>query len=314
MNCFFPMILGLALAVAFAATPVQASCGASFCAINTQWALQGVWSKPGVRLDVRHEYIDQDQPRIGTREVAVGEVSGHHDEVSTLNRNTIATLDYTSDEGWGMSLVLPYVQREHTHIHNHHGTAYVDEWDVDGLADIRVLGHMKEPGSEVSLLLGAKLPTGKTDVDNENGYEAERSLQPGTGTTDLLAGMAWQRGSIRSPWSFFAQVLWQKALDDPDDYTPGEQWSLDAGTRYSFTNGLSLMAQLNGVIRARDTGTEAEPHSSGSDTVYFSPGASLSLGKRVQVYGFVQQPLYQYVTGVQLTAERAMTAGISVRL
>jgi hypothetical protein len=33
----------------------------------------------------------------------------------------------------------------------------------------------------------------------------------------------------------------------------------------------------------------------------------------VQLYAFAQLPLYQYVNGVQLTANRAFVAGISTR-
>lgn len=308
-------VLSACLALLFGqvTTPVHASCGASFCAINTQWAVQGTWDKPGVRVDLRHEYIDQDQPRYGTNDVDVGEISGHHDEVSTLNRNTIATIDYTYSPSLGVSVALPYIQREHTHIHNHMGTPFIDDWEVDGLGDVRVLGHFNPTGGDTSLLLGTKLPTGKIDSENKNGDVAERSLQAGTGTTDLLVGLAWQRRSLQSPWSLFAQALWQQALHEKDDYTPGEQWTFDAGTRYSFAHGISLMAQLNGVIKDSDSGREAEPDSSGSDVLYFSPGASIAVGKNAQLYGFVQEPVYQYVNGVQLTADRAFTAGISLR-
>ena len=37
------------------------------------------------------------------------------------------------------------------------------------------------------------------------------------------------------------------------------------------------------------------------------------LTPRLQAYGFVQLPLYQYVNGVQLTADWALAAGLSVR-
>jgi hypothetical protein len=38
-------------------------------------------SRPGLRADLRFEYIDRDQPRSGTQNVAVGEIPRHHDEV-----------------------------------------------------------------------------------------------------------------------------------------------------------------------------------------------------------------------------------------
>ena len=48
-------------------------------------------------------------------------------------------------------------------------------------------------------------------------------------------------------------------------------------------------------------------------TAFLSPGLSYMLTQSVQAYGFVQLPLYQYVNGVQLTADWAVAAGLSWR-
>ena len=91
------------LAAVFAcavALDAGASCGTAFCMVNTNWNVQGVWTEPGLRLDLRFEYIDQDQPRSGSERVGVGEIRQHHDEIRTINRNWLATLDYTFNEAW----------------------------------------------------------------------------------------------------------------------------------------------------------------------------------------------------------------------
>src|SRR3954471_7546997 len=98
-----------------------ASCGSAFCTINTSWDAHGAWLEQGARLDLRYEYIRQDQPRTGTRDLAVGEVPAHHDEVLTLNRNLVGALDYTFSPDWAVNVQVPVVDREHQHIHNHQG-------------------------------------------------------------------------------------------------------------------------------------------------------------------------------------------------
>jgi hypothetical protein len=40
---------------------------------------------------------------------------------------------------------------------------------------------------------------------------------------------------------------------------------------------------------------------------------SFALSKSTQLYGFVQLPLYQYVNGVQLTADWSAVVGFSAR-
>src|SRR5438045_2605341 len=105
-----------------------ASCGSAFCMVNTNWNAQGAWIEPGARLDLRYEYIDQDQPRAGRRAVGVGEIPQHHDEIRTINRNWLGTFDYTFNDKWGVSATLPFGGRDHSHIHHHGGQDLMETW------------------------------------------------------------------------------------------------------------------------------------------------------------------------------------------
>ena len=161
----------------------EGSCGSAFCLVNTNWGAQGVWTEPGWRADLRFEYIDQDQPRTGTRDVNVGEVPAHHDEIRTLNRNLFATLGYGFSPDWGASVIIPWIDRSHEHIHNHHGEQILESWKFSDLGDVRLTARYQQvletPSaltlSYVGLIGGLKLPTGKTDVANGEGAVAERA-------------------------------------------------------------------------------------------------------------------------------------------
>ena len=61
--------------------------------------------------------------------IAVGEIPHHHDEVRTINRNLFATFDYGFTQNLGASLVVPWVDRKHEHIHNHRGAALPESWN-----------------------------------------------------------------------------------------------------------------------------------------------------------------------------------------
>lgn len=291
-----------------------ASCGAAFCTLNTAWEAQGVPTEPGLRFDLRFEYIDQDQPRAGRRKVAVGEISQHHDEVRTLNRNWIATLDYAPNDTWGVSVQLPFVQRDHSHIHNHMGTPLPEAWRFDEVGDVRVLARRRLASGEVShgIIGGIKLPTGETDIVNENGDEAERSLQPGSGTTDLVLG--YYANTVRPAGDqalrLFAQAQVQAPVNESDGFRPGAQYSVDFGVAYPAGGTLSGLLQLNIAVKERDRGEEAEPETSGGTFAWLSPGLSYALTRSTQLYAFMQLPVYQRVNGVQLTADYAAAAGI----
>lgn len=306
-----------AAAVLLLPRPAAATCGAEFCSINTDWDVQAPLTEAGTRVDLRFEYIDQDQPRSGRHEVGVGELPRHHDEERTVNRNYILAVDHKFNSNWGIGVTVPLVDRDHRHIHNHMGAQVPEAWDFTELGDIRVVGRYQvlgnNPENSYGALAGLKLPTGEFDLRNDEGAVAERSLQPGTGTTDAIVGAFYHDVA---PWhdsTWFAQALYQQPLNERDDYKPGYQLHLDLGTAYQATDRLALLLQLNGSWKGRDSGDEAERGDSGSWKVAVSPGASYAVGERVSLYGFVQLPLYQYVNGVQLTADWALVLGVSAR-
>jgi len=304
-----------------AAPAAFATCGAAFCTVNTNWDAHGAWAEPGWRLDLRYEHVLQDQPQTGTDKLSVGQIPKHHDEVFTQNRNWLATLDYTFNADWGVSFSLPFVDRRHEHIHNHRGAQLIEAWDFNSAGDARVVGRYRlatfedrEPKlGTAGLYFGLKLPTGRIDVRNSDGDLAERSLQPGSGTTDALLGAYYAQLLPLKDLSWFAQALVQLPVNSRDGFKPGERVSLDAGVRYNATDYLSVMLQVNGLYRGRDSGVNAEPDDSGGKAWFLSPGFSFALSRDAQIYGFYQQPIYQYVNGVQLVARKASTIGISVR-
>ena len=313
--------LVVAAVVAASSSVAQASCGSAFCLVNTNWGAQGVWTEPGWRGDLRYEYINQDQPRAGTQDVSVGQIPRHHDEVQTVNRNLFATLDYGFSDKWGMSVVLPWIDREHEHIHNHRGAKLPESWSFSDPGDVRVSGRYQTSFEDseklrlsfAGLLAGVKLPTGKTNVTNDEGALAERTLQPGTGTTDLLIGAYFRQALGAWNASWFAQVGAQLPMNSHDNYKAGEQYLVDIGGRWEATPQLGLLLQLNAVWKGRDSGSEAEPEDSGGRSVFISPGIAYAITNKVSVYGFVQLPIYQYVNGVQLVAKRAFAVGVSAQ-
>jgi Putative MetA-pathway of phenol degradation len=311
-------MFAVATAAALGTSLAHASCGSAFCMANTNWGVQGVWNEPGWFADFRFEYIDQDQPRRGSERVSVGQFPQHHDEVETINRNYIGTLAYGFTPEWGVSVVVPWVDRDHSHIHNHRGQPILETWKFNDLGDVRLqAGYQRMLSSDLErptffgLLGGIKLRTGKTDVTNAEGAVAERSLQPGTGTTDLVLGGFYRAMLPNISSSWFTQIAAKQALNSQDNYRPGTQVELDFGYRYDVNDKIALMLQLNYQWKDRDSGSEAEPNDSGGQTLALTPGVSVAVAPNVNVYGLVQLPVYQYVNGIQLTADWAAVVGIN---
>jgi hypothetical protein len=296
--------------------PARASCGATFCSVNTQWETQGAWTEPGLRLNLRYEYTDQDQLRSGADKVEPGGVLGTHDEIRTLNRNLQLGMDYAFNPAWAVSVQVPVVQRDHRHVHNDVPPEY-ETWNLTGLGDLRLSGRYQAAlgtHAAAGVLFGLKFPTGKFDETNDLGLPAERSLQPGSGTTDALLGAYSYHQLEGDATTLFVQGLWQRPLAERDDYQPGQQLTFDIGLRYALTHSLNAQLQLNLLWKDHDQGLNAEPDDSGGRYVFLSPGASYALTAHWQLYGFVQLPLHQNVNGTQLTADWSAVTGFSWRL
>lgn len=288
-----------------------ASCGSASCTLNTQWE-QGAIQQPGLVLDLRAEYINQNQLRDGSKTTAVG--AGDALEQHTVNRSLIGTMEYMFNENWSVALSTPLVNKEHAHIV--YDTSATESWSYSRLGDVRVIGRYQpspQPFQSLNygIKFGAKLPTGATDVRNTDYIKAERSLQPGTGSTDIVLGAYMHQALLAIPGAWFMQATWQHAVTSFDQFTPGDQVAIDVGVNYRMTDKWGAVLQLNALHKARDTGANAEQDLSGGLSVFLSLGLSYALGPSSQLYGFVQKPLYQYVNGVQLAAD--MTAVIGLR-
>ena len=70
---------------------------------------------------------------------------------------------------------------------------------------------------------------------------------------------------------------------------------------------------MNSLIKGKDSGANAEPDLSGSKSVFLSPGLIYSLTHDLQLYSFVQVPIYRFYNGIQLSVDWAFVAGATMR-
>ncbi|HSH90940.1 MAG TPA: transporter [Ramlibacter sp.] len=308
-----------AFAFAVACTQTHASCGSAFCSLLTDWSSGAAGLGASDFVDLRYESIDQSQPRSGSQKVAVGAIPRHHDEVSTRNRNLVANYTHNFANEWGVSITAPLAARDHFHIHNHRGARIDERWTFREAGDVSVIARYRVPAAAdaapsagaAGFLFGVKLPTGRTSIRNGAGDLAERSLQPGSGSVDAIVGAFYQK-ELGASSSWFTQATLRHAIRGRD-FKPGAQLAADIGYAHSVTDRLSVALQLNAVLKRRDSGPLGEPADSGGRFLFLSPGVSYAVGESLRVYAVYQQPIYQYVNGVQLTAKNAVVVGINGR-
>lgn len=296
------------------------ACGACGCTLHSDWVAQGLGTQPGFRLDLRTDYFDQDQLRAGTGAVDRGALGAFADgeiQERTLNRNLTATLDYSPSPEWGIALLVPTFLR--THATRAEGDAETSFSRGRGLGDLRLVGRYQGFSAEhaFGVQVGLKLPTGSTRQTFAAGPQAgqplDRALQLGTGTTDLLVGV-YGFGELAPQWGVFAQALIQQPLAEAAGFQPGAGVNANLGLRYTGWAGLTPHLQVNLRAEGRETGPQADTTNSGATLIYLSPGLAVTLSRGAELYAFLQVPVVQRVTGLQLEPRWSASLGLRVTL
>ena len=307
-------LLGLAL---LCPTFAHASCGSAFCTLMTDRYAQGTGEPHlGWSLDLRMESVTQDRLRSGSSTINAADITDEEAiERHTRNLNVVTTVGYGLDEHWSLALRVPVVHRDHLHdlIDAESGLPTTSEsWRFTRLGDVQATARrqvLSDDGRMAYALIGGlQLPTGAIDVRNADGSRAERALQPGSGTTDLVLGVAARR-AVGLVDALIAQAGITQALNEREDFKPGRRLDLSAGWSHAFSQGLGSVVQLNFRHKERDSGLESEPDLSGSSTLSLSPGLTLGIGHASTLYAYLQLPLYQHVNGIQLVPQYALAMG-----
>lgn len=299
------------------APPTQASCGSAFCTLMTDRYAQGIGEPHlGWSSDVRLEAVTQKQLRSGTTNLDAGQVTGEEAiERSTRNLNVLTTLVYGLDRDWSLALRVPVVRRDHQHDLVDEDTGLPstrEQWRFTRLGDVQATARRQwqvgDGAKSYAAFGGLKLPTGSTRVTNEDGSRAERSLQPGSGTTDLVLGIAGRQAAGPTD-AWIGQASVSQALNSREDFKPGRQIEVSVGWSHAYSQSLGTVLQVNLRHRGRDSGAQAEPDNSGSTTLDLSPGVTTSVGGSSTLYAYVQVPLYQKVNGIQLVPRNSVALG-----
>lgn len=326
-----------------------ATCG---CTLSTD-AATGYSTTTGWRINIDYTYIDQNELRHGSRKATSEQVvdqpanpalGGGEIEKSTTNRYINLTAMYRFDANWGVSVVVPYVMRDHTT----YGTQLqpytsaetapdqLSSTHVAGLGDVKLLASYQGflPTHNLGIQFGVKLPTGNYGGQTMDGnlighpvtfrsgpglgQSLDTDLQAGTGSTDLIVGGYYYQ-PVSQNFDAFASAQFQAAvkenLNQPGaDYRPGNLTTVSVGLRYEAHANWVPQVQINWSHKMADQGFLADVPDTEGTVAYLSPGISASLSRNLQMYAFVQVPIYSHLHGYQLFPGWTGTVGVSMKL
>lgn len=296
------------------------ACSACGCTLTTDWIGEGLAATPGLRAELRYDYLPQTQLRSGTRAVDANAIALPADreiERYSYNHYVTAALDWSPGTDFAVNVQVPLVIRPHLTIAE--GDTDVSNSRTSGLGDVRITGRYQGFGGPgiTGLQFGLKLPSGGFHTAFRSGPQQgellDRGLQAGTGTTDALVG-AYHFGMLTGKLDWFAQASVQIPFDRRDEYKPAVTGVGSIGVHYNGWKGITPQVQLNLRIAGQDKGANADQDNSGGELLYLSPGATVAVNRRIALFGFIQAPVYSRVIGYQLVPKITVSAGLQVRL
>jgi len=239
---------------------------------------------------------------------------GHVDALADLQA---ATLTYARGLTKDVTLAvrLPHVVRDdiraaHLHFHDGRPSAHAEaEGDSSGIGDLLTMVQWRVAGDDrraLAIIGGIEAPTGRTDARTKEDERFEAEHQPGSGSWDVLAGLAasgtWGRSSLHG------DVTWLMNNEGSQDTELGDVLAVDLAFVHHFggaaphdhvqdetphsDGGWELVLELNGEHRGA-TETAGNDHSHDEEeSLWFSPGFQVGLGKRWSINIAAGVPLW----------------------
>jgi hypothetical protein len=304
-----------------------ATCGSANCFLVTG-TQDGVGSKGSLVFDLSYRYVDQSRKLSGSREVSqaltpkVDFENGmleidHHSEIRTQNTLVEVDLAYGLTDRVTIAAGLPILNDR---FHEHYDDAdtpsptFTNQDGASGFGDVRLGARYAFIVKTKDLLVGGlavKLPTGSYRLLDSEGAINEPTIQPGTGSTDLIASLYYAHQVVPMRVEYFLSGSHRRNQENSLDYIFGDESIVSAGVECAAGDRIAWSLQVNGRRTSRDTFLGGEVPSTGSTNVNVTPGLRVKGGNGASIYGFVQFPVFEKVNETNLAPRYSLLLGAS---
>jgi hypothetical protein len=326
-RCVSMAMVSLAIVVA-AAVRADATCGSTACFLSTR-TQDGALLRHTFRFDLSYRYVDQSRKREGTSSVdevltpgvnfGTGELElNHHREIKTDFHVVQADASYGLTDRLSLLASVPLVSaKHHEHVVIEGGEERFTAGDgTTGFGDLQLgarYAFLPTVRDLVLLTASVKLPTGAYKRLDTAGEITEPTLQPGTGSTDVLGSILYSHQLKATQGEVFLSGGYRRSGTNDLEYRLGDERQAGAGFGRTLGRRWTGNVQVNLRHGQRDRFLGGAVPSTGSTLVNVTPGLRYDASGRLAVYAFVPIPLYQRVNEAQLTPKLGVVAGVSRR-
>ncbi len=239
------------------------------------------------------------------------------DSESEVQNSITATVFYSFGEQVNLVARIPYSFKTITMA----GDGMSDVTRTNGLSDpeffawIRLWGSDLAPGvgrrAWVSAQVGVKTHWGQDDVTDADGIRVDQHAQPGTGSTDVFAGLGgFYLLDVTS--STFGSVQYRWTGTNPYGYKYGRIFLANLGYERKLGSTVDAILELNYRWAGKDTvdsSGETDPDTGGA-VLYVTPRVLMNLGGGFVARAAVLIPTFKNLNGYQ-TENVIVSAGVT---
>jgi len=279
-------------------------------------------------VDLTYRYIPQDRKQKGSSTTDVVQVPGvnfaagslelppaeGHEELRTINKLGQLDVNYGITPRLGLAVAVPFYNDKY-HEHTHLDTGEFSKIDgTSGMGDVAVTAKFAlytRTRHRVVGGAGIKLPTGEYRLRDSDNVINEPTIQPGTGSYDYLFSVFYDYQLQPHKFDTFLSVLYRVNTQNDLDYEFGDTETVNAGVNYRVKSKMIVSGQVNVRSAGRDQYKGQNVPSTGSTSVYVTPGVHVQASDKLSLYTHLQLPVYQDVNDANLVPRYQFMFGLS---
>lgn len=170
--------------------------------------------------------------------------------------------------------------------------------EVTALFKLAELGPATGNRGLVSVVAGARMPTGANNLEDGTGVRRDEHLQPGSGAWSGLAGMDLTVPTSGSRLDF--NLSYRVNGENSEGYRYGNAFLYNAGIAKRAGAAWELALQANGRVAEKDdVGSGTQDENTGGHVLYVSPLARWFVGSGLQIEASAQFPVASELNGIQ---------------
>ena len=219
-------------------------------------------------------------------------------------------------ENFDARLVIPYFDKEMKR--QSVSKDFTDDnsgiGDVNLLGRYRILSQKKKDPLNLAVGLGVRIPTGKTDEEDDSGACLPGFLQTGSGSWDPIIELGAHKVMGRHWVSgyFMYRMSTEGDLGDQDFERP-DVFKYNFAYAWAVSHLLDVQMEMNGVYKTKAELEGRTKDDTGGHMVYLTPGIHFKFCKKMHLDLCAPIAMYRDLNGTQLCEDYRIVTKLALK-